>query len=419
MVQDRFDVFEALSRAQRCLVPVLDVIEGRVSDASPEWCDARGWSQWLLALDDAALVHGEVRGLASLLESVSDAPASLLELVHAARAAGSVPPLPLTLRLSPPLDDDGVRAPHERSVPLRKQPQLDALLMAVRPLAEHAQRIVDVGAGHGHFARRAAARFATDTVGLDRDLERVSTATALSASTPGARFLAFDASREELSLSEGDLAIGLHACGGLGDALVLAAARGGPDVALVSCCLQKIGGESRAPLSRAGAGLSLTRGALGLTNVTARAMGVEASMEAIMAARRARHALYHLLRSRGVRELPGAEMDGINRRQARLGLAIIAARALALRGLAPASDAELDARAAEAGALHDRIRRLSLPRSALARVVEVALVLDRAAALREAGYAVSVATVFDEAVSPRNLGIFASRTAARLDPYLG
>jgi hypothetical protein len=59
-----------------------------------------------------------------------------------------------------------------------------------------------------------------------------------------------------------------------------------------------------------------------------------------------------------------------------------------------------------------------LPRSALARVVEVALVLDRASFLGEAGYSVRVATVFDEAVSPRNLGIFASCTAARLDAYL-
>ena len=412
MAHDRLDLFAALTRAQRCLIPALDVVEGRVGgDAPPAWCEARGWSEYLLALDDAALVHAEANGLGSLLDSARDAPASLVELVAEARAATRLPALRL--------DATAPHAARERSVPLRKQPQLDALLAAVRPLATHARRLVDVGAGDGHFARLAATHFDTETLGLDRDVARVKTATSLSGSTPGARFLAFDASREELALSEGDLAIGLHACGALGDTLVVAAARGGADVALVSCCLQKVGGDARAPLSRAGAGLTLSRGALGLTNVTARAVGVEASMVAIMAARRARHALFRLLRARGVRELPGAEMTGINRRQARLGLRVIAARALALRGLAPASDAELEECAAEAGVEHDRIRRLSLPRTALARVVEVALVLDRAALLEEAGYSVLLATVFEEAVSPRNLGLFASRTPARLDAYLG
>jgi SAM-dependent methyltransferase len=411
MARARLDVFDALARAHRCLLPSLDLIEGRVSgDAPPAWCVARGWSEFLLALDDAALARCEVSGLSSVLDASSDAPASLVALVRAARDAAEVPAL--RLEVAP------ICAAQGRSVPLRKQPQLEALLAAVRPLGAHARRIVDVGAGHGHFARRAAERFDTETLGLDRDEARVKTATSLSVGTPGARFLAFDASSEELSLGEGDLAIGLHACGALGDTLVLAAARGGADVALVSCCLQKIHAESRAPLSRAGAALTLSRGALGLTNVTARAQGVEASMGAIMEARRARHALHELLRSRGVCELPGAEMTGINRRQARLGLPTLAARALALRGLAPASDAELEACAATARVLHDRIRRWSLPRSALARVVEVALVLDRASFLGEAGYSVRVATVFDEAVSPRNLGIFASCTAARLDAYL-
>lgn len=85
-----------------------------------------------------------------------------------------------------------------------------------------------------------------------------------------------------------------------------------------------------------------------------------------------------------------------------------------MRGLAAPSDAELEARATEAGTQFAQIRRLSLPRAMLARVVEVALVLDRAAVLREAGHEVLVATVFDDEVSPRNLGLFASRAPERL-----
>ena len=44
----------------------------------------------------------------------------------------------------------------------------------------------------------------------------------------------------------------------------------------------------------------------------------------------------------------------------------------------------------------------------LGRLVEVAVVLDRAEHLRDAGYHVAVQPVFDQATSPRNLGILAS-----------
>jgi hypothetical protein len=43
----------------------------------------------------------------------------------------------------------------------------------------------------------------------------------------------------------------------------------------------------------------------------------------------------------------------------------------------------------------------------LARALELTVVLDRAAALEEAGRTVTVREVFAASVSPRNLGIFA------------
>lgn len=398
-------VLEALARAKRCLAPVLDVVEGRVrDDLPPPWCEARGWSAFLLALGDAALERCEAEGLGHLIESLGGAPASLLALARDTRAAAALPALTCVQ------GNTSVR----RRVPLRKQWQLDQLLDAIAPMAMPASRIVDVGAGHGHFARLAAARFAREAVGLDRDARRIEMAVSLAASTPSARFATFDTCHDRLALGEKDLAIGLHACGELGDRLVVAAAEGGADVALISCCLQKIGAPSRAPLSRAGAGLTLTRGALGAANVTSRPTGVETSLVATMAARGARHALFWLLRSRGEVLLPGAEMRGINRRLAHAGLAALARRALALRGLAPATDVELSACQAEAGRCFARVRRFSLPRAMLARLVEVSIVLDRAAVLREAGHTVLVAEVFDEAVSPRNVGVFASRAPERV-----
>lgn len=77
------------------------------------------------------------------------------------------------------------------------------------------------------------------------------------------------------------------------------------------------------------------------------------------------------------------------------------------RGLPPADAAELDAVATRAHAEFGSLRRLSLPRLALGRLLEVAVVLDRACALAEAGHAVTVEAVFPQHVSPRNLAILA------------
>ena len=213
-----------------------------------------------------------------------------------------------------------------------------------------------------------------------------------------------------------DLAIGLHACGELGDRIVLEAAAAGCNLALISCCLQKIRAPARAALSRVGAPLVLRRATLGLTNLTAQPAGVEGSLEAQLAAREARLGLRALLRARGLEIAPGAEMRGLNRRRAHAGLPDLAARALALRGLAPASPRELRAHERAARRDHAAVRRLALPRHLLARLVELAVVLDRAAFLEEHGIAVRVATFCERAVTPRNLALVASADPARLPP---
>lgn len=107
-------------------------------------------------------------------------------------------------------------------------------------------------------------------------------------------------------------------------------------------------------------------------------------------------------------------MTGINRRQANAGLARLAEKALALRGLAPASAAEIAQQQAEAAADYGRIRRWSLPRNMLSRLVEVLVSLDRASHLEQRGLSVRVALAFDRAVSPRNIAIFAGQAAERL-----
>jgi SAM-dependent methyltransferase len=414
-----FDVALALDRALDTLLPALDIVEGRVEHGvPPAWSEARGWTGFLCGLSDAELTRCEDEGLATHLATAPDAPASLMTLATE---------VALATRL-PALADDALDVPQAslRHVGARKQRQLGPLLSAVRAMAEHAGRIVDVGAGHGHFTRLAAAAFDREALGLEREPARVAAAEALAGEAAEGlgegrfcTFDIFDARTRELSFAPTDLAVGLHACGDLGDRLVLAAARAGCDLALVSCCLQKIEGPVRTPLSRAARarGMELPREALGLTNLTARSVGVEGSLRETMAAREHRHALLHLLRARGCEIAHGEEMRGINRRRAHEGLPALAELALARRGLAPATTAELAAVEQEARPCFARTRRLTLPRSMLGRLCEVAIVLDRAAALADAGHATLAARVFDPGASPRNLALFASCAPERLPSH--
>jgi len=395
-----------LARALDVLIPALDIVEGRVdSGAPPAWSESRGFSGFLLSLSDADLARCEAEGLAACVASLPGAPTALVDLARATADATLVPPLAAS-PLPPP-------AERLRSVGQRKRAQLEALLGAVAPLAARANRIVDVGAGRGHFTRLAADLFDVEALGLEREPDRVSAAETLARGTR-ARFVTFDVFKVDLALSPGDLPVGLHACGELGDRMVSAAALAPCDLVLVSCCLQKIGAPAREALSRSAGsrGLVLPREALGLTNLTARPVGVEASLGEMLAMRERRHALLRLLRGRGLDLHPGEEMRGINRRRARAGFGDLAARALALRGLAPATPAEIREHEAAARIEFARMRRLDLPRSMLARLAEVAVVLDRAAALEEQGHEVEVATAFDPEVTPRNLLILARAPGA-------
>ncbi len=405
-----FDAPCALDRALHALLPVRDILDGRIDDVDPPaWCADRGWVDFLLALGDDELRRCEAEGLAARAPEISAAPASLVALAADVLACTRLPELDVDRRAAP--------LSALRSVPERKREQLAALLGAVEPMAARAARIVDVGAGEGHFTRLAAELFDREALGIELRVESVASATARAASRAHeidargsvARFVALDACREPLGFASDDLAVGLHACGEVGDRLITAAAEARCEVALVSCCLQKIAGPTRAPLSRAAAALTLRKDTLGLTNLTAQPRGIEASIDATIAARQVRYALLRLLRARGVVLAPGEEMRGINRRRAHKGLRDVAERALAQRGLAAPTDAEIAHHADASRRLYGVIRRLSLPRSMLARLVEVTVVLDRAAALAESGARITVATFVERRATPRNIVILAER----------
>jgi hypothetical protein len=404
---------DELARVLALLAPVLDIVDTPVETPDPPaWCSDRGWHGFLSKLDDGQLFASERGGFPALLAGSVAAPAELRELAAEARCCTRLPALCTSDLALPPSALRGVGD--------RKRGQLAALLGALSPLATAAERIVDVGAGRGHLSRLASEFFQRETLALDRDVALLQSGgerrdeRARQVGAIGVRFVEANVGPEPLELQPNDLAVGLHACGELGDRLVVAAAAARCDVALVSCCLQKTGAERRKSLSREARGFEIRRSVLGLTNLTARADGVEASMAENLLAREARLALRYLLRSRGLDVGAGEEMRGVNRRRARAGFAELASHALALRRLPAPSPLEIRCFGEAARRDHAIIRRLSLPRSLLARPIELAVVRDRAAAMEESGHHVAVAQLFEQRLTPRNTLLLASADPGRL-----
>jgi SAM-dependent methyltransferase len=376
----------------------LDIIDERVGDEHiPSWSEARGWTQYLLSIPESELPKLEAEGLGAGLQG---APAGLACL--AARVGEALQAVPVA-SASPTL------GPVRKASP-RKLSQLGALLQAAGPMLQRAERLVDVGSGSGSLVAALASRFDKPVVGIEIAPERVKGAQRRAAGA-AARFEQRDGVAAGLGLCETDLALGLHACGALGDAMVVEAARTGACVALVTCCVQKLPGPWREPVSALGAreGLRLKREVLGLANLVPREQGVEVPTHVTMLARQARCALRLLLKGRGFEIQPGQEMRGVNRRAANRGALALSAEALRARGLQPATEQELHQAQQRASELFARVRRLSLPRSMLGPIVELAVVLDRAQALAEAGHQVRVERLFGLQVSPRNLVILAAR----------
>lgn len=390
------------------VLPAIDIVEGRVEHPEPpSWSERRGWTEFLLGLPDALVARCEAEGLMACATELPGCPDSLLELAQRAAQAVELAAL----------------SPHETStgdgrwVKQRKRAQLAALVGAVQRLAVGRARVVDVGAGAGHFVRLAAELVPTEVLGVERNGALVERGTRhlqdwqerRPARGGHARLEHAEIGVDGVALQEGDLAVGIHACGELGDRLVTSAARAGAALALVSCCLQKVSATERRPLSERGGELLVSRSALGLTNVTARPDGVETSLEANLRAREARYALRRLLAARGLELVPGAEMQGINRRQAHAGFAELARLAAERRRLPPPTAAELASHAAAAQREFAAIRRFWLVRTLLARPLELAIIFDRAAFLEERGFSVEVARFCEPSVTPRNVVVLASR----------
>lgn len=388
-----------------------DIIADRPHyDAPPAWADSREWSGFLAGLTDAQLIAAEHDPGAWLADS-ADAPSSLralgqraTEIVGRYEFAGASTSAP--------------RA--KRHVKKRKSAQLHALCTVATQRFEGVERIIDLGSGHGHLTRALAlALRPQETMGVDWDDERIARAIGLSASDDDddaagelVRFVHGDASKADPvgELAAHDLVTGLHPCGALGDALVARARAAGAHVLAVSCCYQKTPSAQRDALSEQAQArdFGVPRHALGLANLSPRSFDGSGTLDVKRTGRRTRLALRLALEARGLVLKQGAEGNGISKGQVRHGLDVIAPGAFAARGLSAPTALELQHAEAQAIAAHAHVARFALPRHALSRPLELAIVLDRARYLEEAGWRTDVVPLFPAAASPRNLGIVAN-----------
>lgn len=295
------NVSTALERALGILGEAQDIVASRpVEGHAPEWADQRGWSDYLLGLSDAELTEAE-RAPARWLAAHAEAPASLRAITQQASALCSA------------FEDVSEPERHalERHVKRRKQAQLEAFSAVALQEFAGVSRIVDLGSGHGHLTRALArALRPEETLGIDWHDERVARAIDL-AGDGGPRFVHADASRDvndELALAAGDLVVGLHPCGDLGDVLVSRAREANAHVLAVSCCFQKTSRDARGALSQQAqsAGFSVPKHALGLANVSPVSFEGSGSLAEKRAWRRTRLGLHLLLEARGVEVAPGA-----------------------------------------------------------------------------------------------------------------
>ena len=406
--------FEAVARL---LADARDILDDHPDSQGPragadddsDALDGRGWTASLLALTDDELDGLEAGGLQASWPATT--PPSLRQFTEALQSACALPVLSTTTVMTRPQQ-------HQRP---RKQAQVQAFAARLLPLLTDARRVVDVGSGHGHLTRELQALVASPVVGLERNPRLVDRAEQLARTTTVApTFQTTDVLADDDVFEGGDCVVGLHACGELGDVMVMRAAARGHDgvgvvaLALVGCCLQKRRADEREPLSALpgdlGRRCTVPKALLGLSNLAAGDVGVEASRTENLAARERRLALRLLLGQHGVAvDGAGAEIAGLNRRAAHKPLGILVARAFALRGLPVPDDVAIGEAARQAAISHGRRRRCGLPRGLLGRLLEVFVLLDRAVFLEERGFQVAVGTLFGADVSARNLALFAHR----------
>ena len=431
---------------------------GRSGDK--DWPSDASWAEFLLALPREDVEACERLGLHRVARVRDAAPESLRRLcatVASASAALGRGAEGSTCSCC----QSAIAASHRAfRQSAEKSEQVSALLASASARLElsRVRRVVDVGCGKGHLVSKLRSELGVPALGVDVDDAVLDAARATYPEVEC--FECRDVVAAGLPLQAGDLVVGLHPCGALGEAIVRAVrdcargegeSGGGGDggsscaLLMVPCCWHKQGSSvaAREPLSERArmldaiaetvsggdeCGVAIEDDDATAASVTGNgggaasaAVGGGGGMRLPLAAlkkasmaldstgsvqtRRARHELRELLRIRGIDVSRREDMDGIHPKKARRGLEALASEALRLRGLPEPTEEELREAVAAASAPFEAIRRLSLLEPTLGELVELAALLDRALALEEVGMGTSVFRAFDQAASDRNLCI--------------
>ncbi len=175
---------------------------------------------------------------------------------------------PVDPSLNLPNRDDPRR---RRYVEERKRPQIEWLVAQVREMAQERgakfQSILDVGGGRGDLALALAHCFPETQVRVldaNPDSLRAGEARAAEAGVKNIAFAVEDVESEKASAwaAESDLLVGLHACGGLSDALLRLALGAHASFLICTCCFAGNGHLCRAgqwPFKPAGDKVALCR----------------------------------------------------------------------------------------------------------------------------------------------------------------
>lgn len=193
------------------------LLSGRACDAA--WPNEPEWEAYLLALPEETLALCERSGLHRVSNNLLPLmPASLRALCDTVASAS------IALGRRHSLDGGGgcsTCCAWRQSA--EKAEQVEALLGTVTANLSgwRIRRVVDVGCGKGHLTAKLQRALDVPALGLDVDATLIETAQAL---YPHVSFEVRDLVQQGLECAEGDLIVGLHPCGALGEAIVRAVA---------------------------------------------------------------------------------------------------------------------------------------------------------------------------------------------------
>jgi hypothetical protein len=362
----------------------------------PAWCD----------------VHPE---LAEALLALADDEYSRLLHDDAALEAWLAPYLPVLsglqalTRLPSPVETAQPAEPHLNwEIPGRKWQQIDRLSRAIGKVQAP---LLEWCGGKGHLGRVLALRNGVPVTTLERDQALCSEGRRLAKRAGVSQgFRVVDVLSPGLPSLAGHHAVALHACGDLHRRLLRRAmAEGLGAVDIVPCCYH-LGSDERYRPFHQQARLSLAREDLRLA-VTGHATASPRELRlrdremawklGFIELRR------HLLEDDGYRGLRPVDRQWL--KQGFEGFC----RALARReGLPLPGEVDWSAYEALGWRRQREVMRLSLPRHAVRRALELWLVLDMALELEQAGYEIRLQHFCPVHVSPRNILISARRRGA-------